>query len=181
MAGGRSLARILYDGAAIDPSAIAVEDGDATITFEELIARVEVTGAALQQGLSVPASRVALCAANSVDHLVAYLAILVSGFVWVPLNPANGRSLNTKIAAQARPDLVLCDRASRDAAPGTDHTREYVPAVIWSKVMREGVALGDRQSFADIAATLSDVFGLPAGVAGQSFVDSLKPCGGLSL
>ncbi|MCP4301026.1 MAG: long-chain fatty acid--CoA ligase, partial [Gammaproteobacteria bacterium] len=60
---------------------------------------------------------------NNADHLVAYVAILISGFVWVPLNPANGRPLNTKIANKARPDVVLVDRASFDQAPDADQLR----------------------------------------------------------
>jgi acyl-CoA synthetase (AMP-forming)/AMP-acid ligase II len=124
MPGGKSLTRMLYDGAAINMAAIAVENRDDNITFEELIGRVESMGAALQKLLPTPGSRIALCAGNHADHLIAYLAILISGFVWVPLNPANGRPLNTTIANKAKPDLVLIDRASIDKAPDTDRLRE---------------------------------------------------------
>jgi acyl-CoA synthetase (AMP-forming)/AMP-acid ligase II len=125
MPGGKSLTRMLYDGAAINMAAIAVENRDDNITFEELIGRVESMGAALQKLLPTPGSRIALCAGNHADHLIAYLAILISGFVWVPLNPANGRPLNTTIANKAKPDLVLIDRASIDKAPDTDRLREF--------------------------------------------------------
>ncbi len=90
------------------------------ISFEELIRRVESAGAALRELLPAPASRVALCAANHADHLIAYLAILISGFVWVPLNPANGRALNTRLISKAKPDLVLVDGASIDQVPPDD-------------------------------------------------------------
>lgn len=123
MPGGKSLARILYDGAAINPAATAVESHDVNITFEELIGRVESTGNALREIVSKPGDRIALCAGNNPDHLVAYLAILISGFVWVPLNPANGRALNSKIAEKAKPDLVLADHASIDQAPDSDQLR----------------------------------------------------------
>jgi acyl-CoA synthetase (AMP-forming)/AMP-acid ligase II len=124
MPGGKTLARILYAGAEIDPAATAVETFDSNITFKELIARVEATGGALRKLVSVPDGRIALCAGNCVDHLVAYLAILLSGFVWVPLNPANGRALNAKIAQKARPDLVLVDRASTEQAPDNDRLQQ---------------------------------------------------------
>jgi acyl-CoA synthetase (AMP-forming)/AMP-acid ligase II len=124
MSGGGTLARILYDGAAKGPTAIAVEDHDDNVTFEELIARVESAGAALRELLLTPGSRVALCAGNNADHLIAYVAILISGFVWVPLNPANGRRLNSRIAAKAKPDLVLVDRASIEQVPDIDQVRE---------------------------------------------------------
>jgi len=123
MPGGKSLAQILYDGAAIDPTATAVESRGDNITFDELIGRVESTGNTLREIVSKPGGRIALCAGNNADHLVAYLAILISGFVWVPLNPANGRPLNTKIANKAKPDMVLVDRASFDQAPDADQLR----------------------------------------------------------
>ncbi len=117
MPGGKTLAQILYAGAEINPSATAVETADGNLTFRELIGRVEATGGALRELVSVPRGRIALCAGNSADHLVAYLAILLSGFIWVPLNPANGRVLNYRIVEKAKPDLVLVDRAFTEQAP----------------------------------------------------------------
>jgi len=70
--------------------------------------------------------------------------------------------------------LVICaDHGCDPTTPGSDHTREYVPALFWSKAMERGNSLGDRQSFADIAATLADYFRIPGEVAGESFVRSL--------
>ena len=72
-----------------------------------------------------------------------------------------------------RPDdlLVICaDHGCDPTTPGSDHTREYVPALFWSKAMERGNSLGDRQSFADIAATLADYFRIPGKVAGESFL-----------
>jgi len=70
--------------------------------------------------------------------------------------------------------LVICaDHGCDPTTPGSDHTREYVPALLWSKAMERGCALGDRQSFADIAATLADFFQVPRVVAGESFAGLL--------
>jgi acyl-CoA synthetase (AMP-forming)/AMP-acid ligase II len=124
MSAEKTLAQILYAGAEMNPAATAVETFDGNITFKELIGRVEATGGALQKRVSVPGGRIGLCAGNSVDHLVAYLAILVSGFVWVPLNPANGRALNSKMAKKAKPDLVLVDHASAESAPAHDQLQQ---------------------------------------------------------
>jgi phosphopentomutase len=66
--------------------------------------------------------------------------------------------------------LVICaDHGCDPTTPGSDHTREYVPVLLWSKTMKRGRALGDRQSFADVAATLADFFRIPGTLAGQSF------------
>lgn len=120
MAVADSLAGLLYRGAKLDPAAVAVEFGDGTLSYTELMQRVESMGTALRQLLPDPGTRIALCAANQVEHLVAYLAILVSGFVWVPLNPANGRSFNTIIVNGAQPELLLVDRESVEQAPESD-------------------------------------------------------------
>jgi len=78
--------------------------------------------------------------------------------------------------------LVICaDHGCDPVTPGSDHTREYVPALLWSKAMEKGAALGDRQSFADIAATLAAFFQIPAEVAGASFLDRLSLADRVSL
>lgn len=51
----------------------------------------------------------------------------------------------------------------------TDHTREYTPCIIYGS----GVApenLGTRSTFADIAATVSAVLGVPFECAGESMI-----------
>jgi len=66
--------------------------------------------------------------------------------------------------------LVICaDHGCDPTTPGSDHTREYVPVLLWSKAMKRGRALGDRQSFSDVAVTLADFFRVPGTLAGESF------------
>ena len=50
----------------------------------------------------------------------------------------------------------------------TDHTREYVPLVVLGKRIKP-VNLGTRKSFADIAATVTDILGVPFDTPGKSF------------
>lgn len=50
----------------------------------------------------------------------------------------------------------------------TDHTREYIPLLILGQQVKPG-NLGIRPRFADIAATVCDVFGLPLETQGESF------------
>lgn len=70
--------------------------------------------------------------------------------------------------------LIVCaDHGCDPTTPGTDHTREFVPMLAWSKVMPQGVKLGDRQSFADVSATLSDYFALSGESPGESFLPQL--------
>ena len=69
--------------------------------------------------------------------------------------------------------VISADHGCDPTTPGADHTREYVPVLIWSKSMQAGIDLGDRQSFADVGATLAAYFGVPGVKSGESFVDLL--------
>lgn len=89
----------------------ALYDGDVALTHGALIERVEAAAAAIGARVA-PGARVGLCAANTWRHVVAYLAIMRAGAVWVPLNPRNGPTLNGEFARRAGLDLVLCDAES---------------------------------------------------------------------
>ena len=54
----------------------------------------------------------------------------------------------------------------------TDHTREYVPLLILGQQIKP-VNLGTRKSFADIAATVADLFGVALDTPGESFADAI--------
>lgn len=65
--------------------------------------------------------------------------------------------------------FITADHGCDPSTPSTDHSREYVPLVIGGKGVRAGANLGTRSSFADIAATLLDLFKLPQNTEGISF------------
>ena len=69
-------------------------------------------------------------------------------------------------------DLVIltADHGNDPAWTGSDHTRERVPLLV--KGPRMGGNLGCRETFADIAASLADFFGLDKWPAGRSFLNS---------
>jgi phosphopentomutase len=66
--------------------------------------------------------------------------------------------------------LITADHGCDPLMPGTDHTREYVPLLAYSKVLTSGTDLGVRSTFADVAATVADNFAIAIG-AGESFLD----------
>ncbi|MBQ9080842.1 MAG: phosphopentomutase [Clostridia bacterium] len=55
-----------------------------------------------------------------------------------------------------------------DFAATTDHTREYVPLFVWGKAVKPE-NLGTRATYADIAATVADIFDVPLKTEGNSF------------
>ncbi|MPN07369.1 Phosphopentomutase [bioreactor metagenome] len=64
--------------------------------------------------------------------------------------------------------IITADHGCDPATPSTDHSRECVPMLIYGKQIREGVNLGTLPSYANIAATVLDYFGVKAPVAGKS-------------
>jgi len=80
-----------------------------------------------------------------------------------------------RILGTLRPGDVLAltaDHGCDPTTPGTDHTREYVPLIVYAPG-RGGGALGTRGSFADLGASVADLFGLRAEV-GTSFLPALR-------
>ncbi|MBR5516528.1 MAG: phosphopentomutase [Firmicutes bacterium] len=65
--------------------------------------------------------------------------------------------------------MITADHGNDPAAPGTDHTREYVPVLCYGKSCKKGVNLGVRESFADVGATVADVLAVQMPAIGKSF------------
>ncbi|WP_371185259.1 phosphopentomutase [Thalassotalea maritima] len=55
---------------------------------------------------------------------------------------------------------------------GSDHTREYVPVMAYKRNM-PSIDLGERDTFADIGATIAELFGVDAPEYGTSFASKL--------
>lgn len=72
--------------------------------------------------------------------------------------------------------LLLTADHGNDPTNGrhTDHTREYVPLLAFGKRVRAGVDLGTRRSFADVGATLAQVFGVTHDGPGASFLEEIQ-------
>nr|WP_313391227.1 AMP-binding protein [Brevundimonas diminuta] len=107
--------RALYDGLSDKRDRPALFDGDRVLSHGDLIAQVEAAAADLIACSVRPGDRVGLCAANSADHVIAYLAILRAGAVWTPLNPRNGPRLNSLLQQRADLRLTLHDTESAEA------------------------------------------------------------------
>jgi len=74
-------------------------------------------------------------------------------------------------------DDILILTADHGNDPGdisTDHTREYVPLLVYSKSKNGNVDLGIRNSFSDIAKTVLDFYGIENSLHGESFLRSLN-------
>jgi phosphopentomutase len=70
--------------------------------------------------------------------------------------------------------LVTADHGNDPTTPSTDHSREYVPLLVAGPRARRGVDLGTRATFADVSASLSELFGLARPAAGTSFIREVR-------
>ena len=70
--------------------------------------------------------------------------------------------------------IITADHGNDPTFSGTDHTREYVPLIVYSPRFKVGSQLPLRQTFADIAATVAENFGIKAPAFGTSFLVDLK-------
>ena len=79
-----------------------------------------------------------------------------------------------------RPDdmlMITADHGCDPGEPGTDHTREYTPCLCCGEMLKKGVNLHTRDSFADIAATVAEAFGIVHGGEGESFLKEIQKSG----
>lgn len=69
--------------------------------------------------------------------------------------------------------VITADHGCDPTTPSTDHSREYVPILVYGKKLQQGVNLGIRSTFADLASTIADYLGLDATLKGESFLKLL--------
>jgi phosphopentomutase len=77
---------------------------------------------------------------------------------------------------QAQPGdllIVTADHGNDPSTPSTDHSREYVPLLATGPQVRAGTDLGTRPTFADLAQTLAEGFGVHGVAHGTSFLQQL--------
>lgn len=72
--------------------------------------------------------------------------------------------------------IITADHGNDPTYTGTDHTREKVPFIAYSKSMEESGELPETDTFAAIGATVADNFGvkMPKGTIGTSILNQLK-------
>lgn len=67
--------------------------------------------------------------------------------------------------------FITSDHGNDPTTPSTDHSREYVPILVYGNTIKSGVNLGTRSTFADLQSTLAEYFSVIKGSFGKSFLD----------
>ena len=101
------------------PGAVALVDGEVTLSYAELNARSNRLAHHLISSGGGPDTVVGVCLERSVALVVALLAILKAGAAFLPLDPAYPTHRLALILADSTPTLVLSTAAVRDRLPGT--------------------------------------------------------------
>lgn len=71
--------------------------------------------------------------------------------------------------------FLTADHGCDPTTPSTDHSREYVPLLVYSPSVKGGVNLGLRKTFSDVAKTIAHIFNMPEKIKnGESFADVIK-------
>jgi phosphopentomutase len=134
--------------------------------------------------------------AEGIERIIEYLAANFHGLlfanlvdfdmVWGHRNDVNGFAGGLEYFDNKLPDIlatlkdndlliISADHGCDPTTPSTDHSREYVPLLAYSPSFKSaGQNLGTRNTFADIGATISEIFGLTGLKAGTSFLKDFK-------
>lgn len=69
--------------------------------------------------------------------------------------------------------ILTADHGNDPSTPSTDHSREYIPIVAYGKNLKQNIDLGVRDTYADISATILDIFNMPKLENGISFKNEI--------
>ena len=117
-----NLVSVLLRHAQARPDAVAIIEGDTTLTFAELAALAATTAGSFAQIGVMPGDRIAIAAWNDLTFVGAYLGALWLGAVAVPLNPA------APVAAH-RPELERVGAKVLVLGTGAEHLAELPGAI----------------------------------------------------
>ena len=70
--------------------------------------------------------------------------------------------------------VVTADHGCDPSTPSTDHSREYIPLLVYGKGIKENTALGTGTSFGNIAATVAELFGVEEPKGFCSYADMIR-------
>jgi phosphopentomutase len=73
--------------------------------------------------------------------------------------------------------MIVADHGVDPTTPGTDHSREYVPLLVFGPALQSGCDLGTRETFSDVAATIAEMLGTCPPRWGKSFLNQLDRAG----
>ena len=70
--------------------------------------------------------------------------------------------------------IITADHGCDPTTPSTDHSREYVPLLVYGRSIASNINLGIRESFSDVSATIAEIFNVEGTGCGKSFFKEIQ-------
>jgi phosphopentomutase len=70
--------------------------------------------------------------------------------------------------------VITADHGCDPTTPSTDHSREYVPLLVYGGSIGSNKNLGTRKSFCDLGVTIAEIFGVKGTGCGRSFLKEIR-------
>ena len=67
--------------------------------------------------------------------------------------------------------ILTADHGCDPTTTSTDHSREYIPILVYGRRIKKGVDIGIRESFSDIGATIAEALDIKHFHKGRSFIN----------
>ncbi|RSN15281.1 non-ribosomal peptide synthetase [Streptomyces sp. WAC 05977] len=109
-----TLTELILTQTARTPDAVAVRQGDARLTYRQLVASATGVARLLRARGAGPGVRVGVCADRRPELISTVVGVLLSGAAYVPLEPGGPKARLAEIAADAGISLVVGDRAKAE-------------------------------------------------------------------
>lgn len=69
--------------------------------------------------------------------------------------------------------IITADHGCDPTTPSTDHSREYVPVIVYGNNIKANINLGTGDTFANMGQTIAEIFQLDELVIGESFLGEI--------
>jgi phosphopentomutase len=82
-----------------------------------------------------------------------------------------------QIGQNLKPDdivVIVSDHGVDPTTASTDHSREFSPLLVFGEKVKSNVDLGVRGSYADVGATIAEIFTLEPPLIGSSFLNEIN-------
>jgi phosphopentomutase len=127
-----------------------------------------------------------LAAMKRVDRGLVFTNLVDFDTLYGHRNDVEGYARNLELLDARLPEMLralrdddvfvlTADHGCDPSDTSTDHTREHVPLLVSGPRVPAGLALGVRETFADMGQTLAENFGVGRLAAGESFLDEIRP------
>jgi len=70
--------------------------------------------------------------------------------------------------------IITADHGCDPTTPSTDHSREYIPLLVYGEIIKEDIEITTRESFADIGKTILEYLNIKNDLVGKSFLNEIQ-------